>query len=297
MLAGLAVVMGAWFADVTRIPFDWLWAYTPFLYLPAWLTLVVAAVFGSRPLVAGAVLVSVMHLVVLWPAITGQERPGEPADLRVASANVLYRSPLITHDAREILAADADVVVLQEVTPLVWERIEPVLAPSYPYVTTNLRDDPLGAAILSRLPMRDEEVLLAHDRPVLSAVVTVDGTDVRVWDVHTTAPSTRHGRATRDEMLADMARLAVVEPLPLLAVGDYNASSWHPAFDDFVDDAGLLDAHDAVGRGLAGSWKTLRVEALIDHVVVSREWRVLRVREGEGLGSDHRPVIADLALD
>lgn len=290
------MVLSAWFLAVTRIPFDWLWAYTPFLYLPAWVVLVVAGVMGSRSLAAGAALVAVLHLVVLWPAMTGEERPAEPADLRVATANVLYRSGLVALDTRAVVAEDADVLLLQEITPRVWARIESVVTASHPYVATNVRDDPLGSVIASRIPLRDDRVLLAAGRPVLSVVIDVDGTPVRLWNVHTTAPSTRRGRAVRDEMLRDMAALAAADPLPLVAAGDYNATSWHPAFDDFIDDAGLRDAHDVVGRGLAGSWKTLRVEALIDHVVVSAHWRVLRVHEGEGLGSDHRPVIADLAL-
>lgn len=73
------------------------------------------------------------------------------------------------------------------------------------------------------------------------------------------------------------------------------SSSWQPAFRDF-DDADLRDAHDVVGRGLAGTRKSLRIESLIDHVVVSPDWSVLAVDEGFGAGSDHRPVIADPAL-
>jgi endonuclease/exonuclease/phosphatase (EEP) superfamily protein YafD len=86
---------------------------------------------------------------------------------------------------------------------------------------------------------------------------------------------------------------------PLIVAGYLNATSHAAAFERLVD-IGLRDVHDHLGRGLATTWPN-GVFSLpnlrLDHVLVTDELVPLAVREGIGEGSDHRPVIVDLALD
>ena len=122
------------------------------------------------------------------------------------------------------------------------------------------------------------------------------GIDVRVWDVHTRAPTELNRRLLRNEMLDAMVGLRGAETLPLIAAGDYNATIWHQELRELLD-TGLTDAAEHVGKGLATTWKGAPIlETPIDHVLVSDEVTVLDVHVGEGRGSDHRPVIADLAV-
>lgn len=280
--------------EVSAVPFDWLWAYLPELFVPVWVVAAVALVARFRALGATAALVALVHLSLVLPSISGRAT-GDRPNLRVVSANVLFRNAQLEAQAHELLRLDADVLVLQEVTAAGSVVLGRVLGADYPHRAEMLRDDPLGALVLSRLPLSDSVVISAGGLPVLTTVADVDGRKVRLWDVHTVAPTGRGARAARDRSIRALIEPARAEPLPLLAVGDFNATVWHPAFDDLVDATGLVDAHDAVGRGLRGTWKGLPLfETPIDHALVSDHFTVVDVHNAEGVGSDHRPVVVDL---
>lgn len=52
----------------------------------------------------------------------------------------------------------------------------------------------------------------------------------------------------------------------------------------------------ALGHGLSSTWQSTGIRLPIDHILVSKSWRVLERRvHSERMGSDHHPVIAVLA--
>ena len=58
------------------------------------------------------------------------------------------------------------------------------------------------------------------------------------------------------------------------------------------------DAWDTGGRGFGFTWPNGMFPyppIRLDHVFVSRDLGVRSARVGEGVGSDHRPVVADVA--
>ena len=92
--------------------------------------------------------------------------------------------------------------------------------------------------------------------------------------------------------------MALRQAQPTVVLGDLNASPFGSAYEDLTG-PGLRGAHEAVGRGLATTWPNgaaLLPPLRLDHVLISPRLRVTSVREGRGAGSDHRPVIARLAL-
>ncbi len=85
---------------------------------------------------------------------------------------------------------------------------------------------------------------------------------------------------------------------PRLVVGDFNASPYNRWFHQLLG-LGLRDAHEAVGRPFATTWPNgehLVPPLLLDHLFVDPPIVPLHVREGHGVGSDHRPIIVDLAV-
>src|SRR4051812_3859903 len=86
------------------VPLDWLWAFTPYVFLPVWLLLVVALVAGARSLTIAAALVAAGHLALLWPAMSGSPAasPAGSTRLRIATANVLYGNADATPLAGEL---------------------------------------------------------------------------------------------------------------------------------------------------------------------------------------------------
>ena len=85
---------------------------------------------------------------------------------------------------------------------------------------------------------------------------------------------------------------------PVLLVGDFNATVYHPRFDDLLD-TGLTDAHSARGRGFTGTWprdQPFPPLLRIDHALSSKELVPVKATYGTGRGSDHRPIIVEYAL-
>ena len=80
---------------------------------------------------------------------------------------------------------------------------------------------------------------------------------------------------------------------PLVVVGDFNATPWSPALRTFLDEL------DLNGLNVAATWPVWFGFAgiPIDHALVSENLIITHIETGPNIGSDHRPVMIDVALD
>jgi endonuclease/exonuclease/phosphatase family metal-dependent hydrolase len=147
-----------------------------------------------------------------------------------------------------------------------------------------------GLAVLSRLPVRETEIIplkrLRRDRAnraVVALSVEVNGRPIGIAGTHMSHLS--HGSALHFRALAHMLD-GVFGDEPVLLAGDMNL--WGPPIH-----ALLGQWHRAV-KGK--TWPAWRPHSQLDHLLV----RGLAVRDSAvwpESGSDHRPVWARLALD
>lgn len=120
--------------------------------------------------------------------------------------------------------------------------------------------------------------------------------------VHPVPPTPTRMNEWKDglEWLADLCRSRNV-----ILAGDFNATldHFHGSRDDGADLGACRDGALATGNAAVGTWPSLVPPLLgspIDRVMATGEWRFasFRVaRELDGLGSDHRAVIATLATN
>ncbi len=301
-VVGLLAVVGAHVLAFDRYHLVFLLdSYTLWILLPALPVAVAALSFRAWPLAiaAGIVVVALCAWVVppalrTVPVSAGARRAPR---VRIASANLRYdneeHGPLLAELAR----AHADVVVMEEVTPPWWRAIVASgLTASHPHVARSVRDDPGGMVVLSRLPMHQVVVRHAGGWPIITATLEVRGRPVHLAGVHLVAPLDtfdRNQRAQR-EITGIARRLA----RPRVLVGDFNASPYNRWFGELLG-LGLRDAHEAVGRPFATTWPNglhHLPPLLLDHLFADPPLVPLRVREGRGAGSDHRPIVVDLAV-
>ena len=280
-------------------------ALTPVLYLPAWVVAVAAGLARRWALFGLAVAVAAAHAAFVLPELAAAEPvPAEARSaptLRLFSANVFAANRDVAGYAEEIAAADPDVLALQEATPAFLAGLEAtgVLA-GLPHRITVDRDDPFAAALLSRWPLRNDDVVSVRGRPVLIRA-TVEPADVpiRVYAAHAVSPIGFGGRAEWVADLRAFAAAVAAERLPVLLAGDLNATWGHRAFRDLLD-AGLEDGAAARSRPFRMTWprhrRLLPPLARIDHVLTTEPLVVVRISSGVGRGSDHRPLRADVAL-
>jgi endonuclease/exonuclease/phosphatase (EEP) superfamily protein YafD len=277
-------------------------AFVLWFVLPPVLVAVAAICFRARVLSIVAVVVVIgLAAWVLPPVFRKATVPAGAATaphLRIVSANVMFDNPNHAALVDELQSRDADVIFLQEVTPDWWRAIRAAgLLESHPYFIEAARWGADGMALLSRRPFVSKRLLHVGRRPVPTATVRVGRIAVHLVDVHVVAPIETFDE-NRVEQLAinDIVRHT---PEPRIVAGDYNATPTNRWYQELLD-LGLHEVHEAVGDPFATTWPN-GVRHLppirLDHVFVDDPPVVpLRVRQGTGTGSDHRPVIVDLAV-
>lgn len=278
-------------------------AFTTWLYLPAWAAALFAVGTGRRALAITSGLLVVLHVAWLAPgAVRASPLPAEartaPA-LRVMTANLLAPNRDTDRTVREILEARPDVLVVEELTP---EWLDALAAGGVtellPFGYVVPRDDCFGIGILSRTALTSREALDLDGVPLLRAKVDVGGRPLTVLAAHTLPPRTTEYARVWDHQMATLSELVESEQGAVVLLGDLNATPQARNYERLVSGK-LRGAHEDRGRGLATTWPN-GVFPLppirLDHVLVSRELAVRDVRELAPNGSDHVPVVADLAL-
>lgn len=277
-----------------------LYGVTPWLFLPIYVA--VGFAFRARKwvLLALCMVVVIVHVVTIWPDIKPPDRLSAEVEraprLRVFSANLYFYNPDLSGIIDEVRASDADVVVFQEVTRAHRARLlnDPALAG----LAHRVSSDDSDTVLFSRLPIESGEIWYKTSRPMARARVSTAIGSLEIVAVHTVAPIDDGSIRRWRQMLDTLRDLARARSTPLLLVGDFNATVYHPRFETLLD-TGLTDAHTARGAGLRGTWprnRSFPPFLRIDHSLSSKELVPIDATYGTGRGSDHRPIIVDYGL-
>lgn len=276
-------------------------ALSQWLYLPAWAVLAFACYARIPALAAASGALVLAH--VWWVDPRGLVASAPPATehgtpFRVMSVNLLAINDDVSGISQEVLAARPDILLVQELSPPWLARFgQQDLQQLLPFRRAIVRQDSFGIGVYSRTPLEADELRVAGF-PAFDALVKLGGQRLRVLNVHTFPPRAPEYVATWREMMEQITHLARARRGPTLLGGDLNATV-HQAYYQGLLATGLRGVHEETGRTLATTWPNglMPVPPMrLDHLLISSELAVLGVREGEGRGSDHRPIIADLVL-
>lgn len=286
--------------DRTRL-FSLADSYTLWIYLPAYAIGVSALCFRSRTLgVVAGVLVVAQLVWVVPPVFHASSIPAaarRAPHLRIVTANVNFQNHDHVDLISELTRDHADVIVLEEVTPIWMEAIQlGGLLASHPHHVEIGRWDPGGMALLSRYPLSDVVVHRADGWPIITATITVGVQAVHLAGVHLVAPIDTFAR----NQSSQRAITAIIRalPRPRLVAGDFNASPYNRWFGQ-IKGLGLREAYESLGRTWATTWPNgehYLPPLRLDHVFADPQIVPLDASEGTGKGSDHRPVLVDLAV-
>lgn len=243
-----------------------------------------------------------LHGALLWPFYA----PSHPAtdaraNLRIVSLNLNSANQQHDRVLRFIREESPDVAVFLEVSER-WGEVLKELEGEWPYSRTRPQPGTFGVALYSRFPFDDSRIeFLATGFPAVVARVRVadkdDHVPVTIFGTHPMRPMWGLGDTPRNEQLAALAELVRARSGARIVVGDLNTTSWSPAFSDFRERTELRDSR--LGTGVQPSWPAFLPRPFripIDHCLVSPGIRILDRRIGPKVGSDHLPVIADLAI-
>lgn len=98
----------------------------------------------------------------------------------------------------------------------------------------------------------------------------------------------------RAEQARRLRMVLEAEDRPFIVCGDLNSTPANWVYAHLVD--GLQDAFGQSGRGWGGTYHARLPLFRIDHIFASKEWEVRAAHVSKAMASDHRPIIADLAL-
>jgi len=278
-------------------------SFTPYVAATAWLPVVAALVLRRRAVaLVGAVAAGVLGGAVL-PRALGDERVPASADgptLRVMTANVYVGRADMDAIVRLAREQSVDVLSLQELTPEAVARLDAAGGRAlFPGRALAVRSGAAGSGLFARLPLLDRSSDEATEAARSEAELRLPGArPVRITAVHPLPPITARAEP---EWRASIARLprpgaAPRGPLRVLA-GDFNATLDHRVLRRLLSE-GYVDAADATGSGLTGTWPhgRARPPIAIDHVLLDERLGVRSFSVHDVPGSDHRAVVAGLVV-
>jgi endonuclease/exonuclease/phosphatase (EEP) superfamily protein YafD len=281
-------------------PVPQLLAFLPWFLVPAWLALVCAVLARRTLLMAWAFAVLAVTGWFLQPY--GPEapahRPGAPTErFRVLTVNLRHGDAL--GPFLELLRTERPrLVAVQECDSACAAALRSGdLREAYPHRVVVEGGAAEGSAVLSTYPLRSTSpVPGALAMP--GAVVDVAGVSVRFQLVHAMPPLLRSTGPWERELgrLSEFA--AANGDGPLVMAGDFNSSQDHAVFRAILD-TGLRDVARLEGRSRTPTWPTQTAPPLgaqLDHVLVSEDFDTHDVVFFDLGGTDHRAVLADVAL-
>jgi vancomycin resistance protein VanJ len=241
--------------------------------------------------------------------------------LRVMSFNVLGRKGDPNQVIASIQAENADVLMLQEVTPEFSALMTLALEDEYPHQVIDARERASGMAIFSRYPLEPMDIVLDGRWRGDPQIVSLDwnGQPVTLVNFHTLSTGAIWPRwvyYTFNQREEDVSHLVnfvreEIESRPLIAAGDLNATRLNDAYkaiDEALDDAwweaGWGLGHTFPGQIEPDDWFT-RINIFmiphwlvrIDHIFYSHHWQATQTQLADfNGGSDHRGVITELIL-
>lgn len=222
--------------------------------------------------------------------------------LRLVVSNVRMTNREVERWKRVVLAEEPDVIAALEADTW-WTQQLRALDEGYPYKVELPQDDTYGMVVYSRLPLRGVKVRRMVEQEVPSVwaeVVLPEGPPVRLVLLHPRPPrpDVRQDSDFHDAELILVAReVGDLDDGPVVVAGDLNDVAWSDTTRLFQRLSGLLDPRR--GRGLYATYhadhRLLRYP--LDHVFHSSDLTLVDLRVLGHVGSDHFPILVDLAYE
>ena len=273
--------------------------------------------FRYRVWAMAGLIAAFWNMALVWPAIAHPKAPPAAQSLKVVSLDLWYENPDPKKAAAWLLKSGADVIGLSEVTPESKAALA-AMKSVYPYSVDCIGQDRFCELILlSKKPIRYAFAgkVGAKLTYVASADIQWQGRDISVSVTHIIVPF------VKPDWPPILAWVPVGDPAPLLAgapplwqsmqaavlseyvstlkpdrivMGDFNSVPWGELQATFRAAAGLENRGALTPSWPAWAPAPLRIP--IDQVFVGGALGIRSLATGPNLGSDHLPIVAEIAV-
>ena len=309
VVAGLGLVallrLVAWDSAELLIVLD---ALTLVVYLPAWVVAAGALIARRWWLAAAAAVIIAAQLTFTLPELLAAAPVPVWARhapvVRVFDANIDKSLRFEAGYVRAIEADRPDLLTFEEFTPPALQSMTAsgVLA-SFPYRCAAPAYGATGFLIASRLRLTGCQVRTVWWEGqwtpyMVEATLWSPGGPVDLRLVHTLAPLPAYWREWSAALAAVGRSVRASGDSRMLMAGDFNATWGNSGFVALLHD-GLTDAAAARGEATDMTWPNGAVVppfVRIDHVLTGERLAVTEITAKPGFGSDHRYLLATVAI-
>jgi endonuclease/exonuclease/phosphatase (EEP) superfamily protein YafD len=258
--------------------------------------LIAAIAVRDGPLIRPTAALALLHIGLLLLAWNrgAEHTAGAAPSLRLVTFNIGVRNDRFDEIADFLVSSRADIVLLQGVSCAAADRLMPKLRPTYPHALVSA-ETCQGQALLAKRPwLTGGQVITGTRRPLLVwAHFQWDNTHFDLAGLHFANPFA--GSEQADEVTRLLAHLG--DRLgPQIVAGDFNLTPFSWRFAQ-LQNAGL-GQHATFLATWPANWPGFWPQPLflLDNVLSTREIASAGITTGRSLGSDHRPLIADIVL-
>jgi endonuclease/exonuclease/phosphatase (EEP) superfamily protein YafD len=230
--------------------------------------------------------------------------------LRILSLNVNTQNQSYSQVLSMVRREQPDVAVFMEINEA-WVKQLNSLKNILPNTVANANPYNLGIAVYSKIPLENSAIAFfgKTNNPSITGRLTFNGKAISLVAIHPPPPIKPTLFQARNQQLEEVSQYIRSLSSFVIIVGDFNITMWSPYYKRFVINTGLKNARK--GFGILPTWplKTTyppysRIPSLlswllsipIDHCLISPQIKVVKIRTGSDLGSDHRSLITDLVV-
>lgn len=228
-----------------------------------------------------------------------QSHQASLASIRILSSNVLMHNRRAEALLTLVHKHQPDILITLESDQ--WWQDQLDVLDSYPHRMACPLDNLYGMHLYSRFELCNPtiEYLVENDKPSMSAQVKInEQQNVQLHVVHPAppAPAENEESTERDVELISIARSVAERTTPVIVAGDLNDVAWSATTRLFREISGLKDPR--VGRGMFNTFNARHwyVRWPLDHVFVSEHFKLVSMSRLPDIGSDHFPLLVELAL-
>ncbi|MFA6024266.1 MAG: endonuclease/exonuclease/phosphatase family protein [Candidatus Gracilibacteria bacterium] len=232
-----------------------------------------------------------IHAGTLAPYLQAHtEVATQDQNLTVLASNFYYTNTQFEELFPVLQKENPDLFIIHEANAD-WETGLTLFQEDYPHQALTQKTGVHGIAMASRIPGSFKEIPLGTE---VGLEFTPEDASYHILGVHPMAPLTAAWAAERNTQFQDLVAYTKASPVPILIMGDFNATPWSPHFIDLLKNASLQDAR--VGFGLIPTWHAhnLLFQLPIDHALLSSGWEVLDFHAADRLSADHLPIVVRL---
>ena len=268
-------------------------------YVLASLVFVLLAIKMRRHLIAiAAVILMGMNGAAVIPYFTIASVIADTPQIKLINLNLRKTNPAPDKAIDFLRREDADIVVLEEITPQ-WAKRLKALEDVYPHM---LFCDDIATCDLALLSKKSWQSGIIRELPKVGPNVIIakfdwKGSPFTLVGTHLDPPTPAIGEDHEHFHSAQAKKIsALLRSIegPLVVAGDFNATPWSPSFNRIIEGTELA----RVDGGLLPTWPS-QLSAIgipIDQILTTSEFGGSTMTVGPNVISDHFPLIATLRV-